>query len=733
MKNQKIKRLFACLMALILIGNIVVPPVSRAFALAAGTAATAAVAGTAATAGTTATVAGGGVIAGYVAGGVGVSATTYATTISFLTNLLICCGIASSTASDVEAWNLVSAYKREHNINDYASDFRDVAELRKLEYGGIEYDVFELAPQTQQYLMDYYYNKKTGVDGVEQIVSPNIIASDTTVSSGYGVDTAGNLSPLLYYNPETKKLVMCDISTNQIMSSKGIVDYATKNNLSSSYEFNPGTKDHFYIPYSGLNTADGTRTIVQQDWFNNEMWRASSVFASFVNNNPISCVLELPDDLAEVNDPSIIDTWKKLGIETGGIDFTPLNDEGCPSYNMYVEPYTGSHVYYHIRPNCLGCQQLNVDYETYAYSGGATAMDLYLAIGPRYTFSTSAGYDLDNVNFRFYFPEQYSGTNFDMSKCDVSYSLNKMCSDCKTYYKQKFLQYNPERVIMEPAGGCTSYKVNYSTVSDQWNIPDFTDTTKHWVMAVESGATYEDISNGNATLEWVDLNSVGDVNELGSIDSSQWVEVPFIEQTGTAGDLEGGTVNNPSDNPSSNPSTGDNPDYGELTEVAEAIQEWIYGGITFNPSIVGDLALGSAGAFSSLGDSITAGTFTGIQLSNLNNIQSALNSNLASNSQFAESSGWNGSSKPNLLDLMILIMRVLFACICLVVRALLFIATLSLIPASTSILPEGVVLGIDYFKTLSWGSLNLYSLVVWFVTIMFGISVIMLIKRHYRY
>lgn len=732
MKIQKFKRLFACLMALILIGNIVVPPVSQGFALAAGTAAaaaTTAVAGTAATAGTTATVAGGGVIAGYVAGGVGVSATTYATTISFLTNLLICCGLAGGVASDVEALNLVNAYKREHSINGY-TDFREVAELRKLEYGGIEYDVFELAPQTQQYLMDYYFNKDTGVEGVEQVVSPNLLVSDTTVSSGYGVDVSGNLSPLMYYNPDNYKLVMCDIQTNEILSSKGIVDYATKNNIGDSYDFNQGSDGYVYIPYSGLNTADGERSQVQIDYFNNEMWRTKSAFASFVNNNPISCILELPDEVQAINDANVIDTWKKCQYATGGVNFTPLNDDNCPSYNFYTSPYSGNHVNYHIKPNCLGCQEnwSENGFYAYAYSGGATAMDLYLAIGPKYSFSTSAGYDLSSVNFRIYYPNQYYSTNFEMDDLNITYDISRMCSECQTYYKDKFLVYNSERVMYEPALGCSSYKINYSTTSDTWNVPDFTDETKSWVMAVESGATYEDIVNGDATLQWVDLNSVGEVTELGSIDSSQWVEVPFVENTGDVSDLEGGTVNNPS----AGGNTGDNPDYGELEDIASAIQEWIYGGITFNPSIVGDLALGSAGAFSSLGDSITAGTFTGIQLSNINDIQQALNSSLATNSQFAENSGWDNTRNPNVLDLLLLIMRVLFACVCLVVRALVFIATLSLIPATTSILPEGVVLGIDYFKTLSWGSLNLYSLVVWFCTIMFGISVIMLIKRHYR-
>jgi len=714
--KRKTFRLFSCFLVLVLIVNIVFPSISCAVL---GTAATTALGGTATA------VSGGGVIAGYVMGGVGVSTATYVSSIDFLANMLICGGMAFSSDldKDMAVSRLITAYKKENDINNLGS-LRDVAQLRKLEYGGHVFDVAELSPQCQQILLNYYYSApSTGTD-VSSEFAPNLLLDYTTVSSGVAVDEDGYKSPLLFYDPESGKIKMCEVTTHQIMSARG-------SNLGSSISFDPGTSSHFTIPYrANSSSSDTSRINVSErpqsavDYYNTEMWRASAPFAAFVDNNPISCIVKL-DDMQVENDSSVVDSWQKCDTLAEAIEFRPIDDIDCPTYKIYVAPNTGFHGDITIEPTCAECLAKSSHTRSkYAYGSRLTAMDYYIAIGPQYSYSSTTGYSLKGINLRVYYPDQYSGSSFDMTSVDCDFAFSSyFCDDCKQYYRTKFLSYDPETVKFTPAPGCAVRTIVTTSNSGTWNVPDFTDSTKRWAMAVESGATYEDLVNGDATLEWVDLNSVGTITDLGNISSSQFVELPVIANTGSVLTMEDEPVVIPA---------SDNPDFSAFEEIAQQIQEWIQGGISFDPSIIGNVAIGAGGAFDSLSDAIVAGTFTGIQISNIEGVSSALNSNLAASSDFLNSSAWPHARSPNILDLLFLIMRVLYASICLVIRALIFIATLSSITASSSILPTGFVQGVEWFKTLSWGNLNLWSLIVWFCSIMFGLSIVSIIRKHYR-
>lgn len=718
MKKRFLSRLVALVSVVSLSFNLIFPPVSNAFAVSSSAVVTA-VTGTAVKAGTTILSSGGGQIVGYCAGGVAVGAETFHATMSFLANVLIACGMVGSVNNDIENLNVVRDFKKKNDLG-MASMF-EVYQLRKLEFAGQEYDVFDFGPAAQEYLLSYFYEKPANIDGKTINVYPNAIYEDMTIDTGYAVSDVGGLSPLLPYNPETGVVSLCNINVDEIMSVKGLTSgYGTTYPFTWHYE----EEDRFYIP----RVTSNTRTDLTTGYYNSELWRSYEPFARFVDLNPITQIFKLPSDLTAEND-SAIDTWQELTEDTGGIEFKIFDDEDCPTWYLYcsaVGSSSSGSLDMAIKTTCTDCD-LNYDFNNSTYQPERTIgdlqyypIDLYLGFGPTFTKSNS-NYVLDSMKFRFYAPDTYSTTSnlaTMYSSSDDSVKFSNLCNNCNTYFRNKFLVYDAENTRMVPKLGTYGYTRDYQSKTGEWNIPDFKEEGSDWAIFVPSGSTYADVLNGNASMEWVNLNAIT-YTDLGVPDSTQFGEVEYIENTGTIG---GSEVVPPSDTPGG--------DSESDSALIEQLEEWILGGITFTPDMFNNLSVGATGAFSSMSDAISYGTFTGIQMSQYSDILSALQQGL--NPSASGSVSPNVPNNPNLFDLILILWDVLLACIRLVCRALVFIATLSAIPVSTSLLNSHIILGIDYFRSLSFGVMNLYDLVIWFCGIMFGIKVVKFIRNHYH-
>lgn len=715
------KKFFNRVFSLILCFCIFVTSTSQAVL---GTAAaTSIITGVAGSAATTSAAVGTGAVVGYVGGGIGISAATFASTWHFLFNCLAAMGIAFNTdldyvydncdyMIDAQSLELLSSFKQKNDLN-MINDFEEIAGLKHIEIDGVEYDAFEFSGRAQEFLFNKYYGLETGTD-IEVSYTPDVLIDN--ISSGFAVDSVGNTSALLPYDAETGKIHMPEITTNRILSTKGSL--ADETYLVVSRDFVGDSDLQFPITGYSFVGNDTARTQALVDYFVNKMYMVESAFTYFIDNNPIGCVISLPDEFLLDSTPENIDNWRKTTLETGGVDFKPLNYENCPTLNIYTEKYSGASYDVYLTTKCADCdiEPIYGNFDGIGYYAG----DLYGAIGPSYSYDSETGnYSLNYVRFRLYSPVQYSGKNFYWSNEDYIITQTGMCDNCWNFYQSKFITTNANGNTV-PALGCTA--IDYSYTLNELNLPDFTDETKNYVLAVPSGSTYTDIANGDATVQWIDLNSASSVVDLGLVDSSQFENVEYIPDTGTIKHFETEVSSDGSDIEPDTP-TDDSPTVDD--DVVHQIQEWIQGGISFNPDVIGNVSIGSAEAFDSLGDAVSAGTSAGVQHSTIQQIINSLNSKL-------EPDSTGTVDQPNILDLFILLLRVLYACVCLIIRCLVFIATLVTIPASTELLNADVITGINYARSLTVGSINLFSLFGWFFNILFGISVIHFIRKHYH-
>lgn len=704
---RKKSRFISLFMSILLICNVVLCSFSGAFVLS-GTAAATALVGTGATAGKIYAAGSTLAMAGFVIGGIGRKIDDYkamwVNTTSLLSNVFYGLKMDISNAyTNIQAMNFVKDYKLK-NALDMDSSYKDAVTLRQYEIDGVLYDIMDFGPAVREWIMSNYYGLDEG-ESVTVDVSPNMLLDTSSIDTGYGVASDGTISPLMSYDSSTGKVVLCDFEVDAILSTK----VGSKNTPAKFKDFGNDGENTFYMPTGMKTTGSEVRPQASVDYYNSEMWRAYSNFERFVQQNPISTVLKVPNDLTSVNDTTI-DIWNEV-TEDNPIHYKLFNDESCPSLDFYTTEYTGTALYGHSFFDCADCNA-SAEYEFYFDGLGAGPVDLYAVCFPKYSYSSSTGaYTLQYVGIRIYYPYRYSGEKFYWQAVDDYVSTSKMCGNCKSFYESKFLKFNDTLGVNVAADGCESYSVTY-TGSDL-NKVDFYDETKDYVLAVPSGATYSDIENGTASLEWIDLNSTT-YKDVGSIPTSQFEEVELLENTGS--------VNSTVDSPSIDPDYPDDPTYGNV------IDGWITGDITVSPDILDNLLTGVYPEFESLGDSIAYGTATGMQASKLAEIISALTQALNPSISAPTTAPLN----PNLLDLILIIWDVLISSIMLVARFLVFIAGLSLIEANPGFLPAGVIQGINFFKTLSWGSLNLWSLVVWFVSIMFGITVIKIIRNHYH-
>lgn len=178
---------------------------------------------------------------------------------------------------------------------------------------------------------------------------------------------------------------------------------------------------------------------------------------------------------------------------------------------------------------------------------------------------------------------------------------------------------------------------------------------------------------------------------------------------------------------------------GTITGQVDDSRTWwqtVIGGINTGIADLGQLLVGTLAQLKAAVEAIAAPIVTAVTdgaAAVSAKVQEVVNSISIVQENTAEADMTQKMRDYRLPDLFILILKVILACIRLILRALIFIATLPVIPADAGDINGDFLSGVNFLKnqTIPFFNVSLWSMVTGIIAIFFGLAVVKRIRRLY--